>query len=171
MKTYRPCVGIALFNNEGLVFAGERVQKRNSWQMPQGGVDRGESVLQAAHREMHEETGVKSASLLAYTDGWLHYEIPSKRGKHRGQKQMWFAFRLEDESQINVAQAHAEFSSHCFLPLSQMESEIISFKKNVYRQVNILFGALCVNEKLLSKTPRVSGEAFAQAGSVRALWA
>ncbi|MBA4334929.1 MAG: RNA pyrophosphohydrolase, partial [Methylobacterium sp.] len=105
---YRPCVGLALFNADGLVFVGRRANKSlrehvapgHEWQMPQGGIDSGETPLQAATRELQEETNVTSVSLLAESPGWLAYDLPLEigqqawKGRWRGQAQKWFAFRL-----------------------------------------------------------------------------
>ncbi|MFN3502204.1 MAG: RNA pyrophosphohydrolase, partial [Allorhizobium sp.] len=102
---YRPCVGIMVLNREGLVWAGRRLSEGNSeydgspqlWQMPQGGIDPGEDPLPAAMRELYEETGMKSVSLLAEAGRWINYDLPAHligiglRGKFRGQTQRWFA--------------------------------------------------------------------------------
>ena len=169
MRIYRPCVGIALFDDAGHVFVGERIQQRNSWQMPQGGIDKGESPLEAARRELQEETGVSQATLLAQTLGWLHYEIPSTKGKHRGQKQIWFAFKVLDKNEINVAQDHAEFRSYKFIPLAKTIDSIVGFKREVYRQVHTLFAAL--EGQLPSEEKRREGSKIAKTGNVSSHWA
>ena len=105
---YRPCVGLALFNAEGLVFIGRRADKTkrehvapgHAWQMPQGGIDEGETPLEAARRELAEETNVTSVELLGEAPGWLAYDLPvdigkeAWKGRWRGQAQKWFAFRF-----------------------------------------------------------------------------
>ena len=169
MRTYRPCVGIALFDDAGHVFVGERIQQRDSWQMPQGGIDKGETPLEAARRELKEETGVSRATLLAQTLGWLHYEIPSTKGKHRGQKQVWFAFRVQDKSEINVAQQHAEFRSFKFIPLVKTIDSIVGFKREVYRQVHTLFAA--IEGPMPSEETRRSFSKIAVTGNVSSHWA
>jgi putative (di)nucleoside polyphosphate hydrolase len=115
---YRPCVGIMLINRQGLVFVGRRkgklpehVDDTHSWQMPQGGIDDGEEPLDAALRELFEETNVKSVTLLKEIPHWLTYDLPdavahqSWKGRYKGQTQRWFAFRFEaEDSEINIHQ-------------------------------------------------------------------
>ena len=160
---YRRCVGIVLFNDEGKVWAGRRlVAPHNSeekkgetklWQMPQGGIDKKEDPLKAAKRELWEETGVTTASFLAETSDWLHYDLPAEmigiglKGKYRGQTQKWFAFRFEgDESEINISEppdgAHPEFDAWEWKDLAEMPGLIVDFKRGVYEQVVAEFEGL-----------------------------
>jgi putative (di)nucleoside polyphosphate hydrolase len=151
---YRPCVGLALFNAEGLVFIGRRADKTKrehvapgyAWQMPQGGIDEGETPLAAARRELAEETNVTSVELLGEAPGWLAYDLPVDIGKEawksrwRGQAQKWFAFRLtgsEDEIDIlTPAGGHKpEFDAWRWARLDETPDLIIPFKRDVYRQV------------------------------------
>ncbi|PTM41011.1 putative (di)nucleoside polyphosphate hydrolase [Bosea sp. 124] len=155
---YRPCVGLALFNAQGLVFVGRRANKSlrehvaegHEWQMPQGGIDKGEMPLQAATRELQEETNVTSVALLAESPGWLAYDLPADIGKEawkgrwRGQAQKWFAFRLiGPDSEIDIetpAGGHkAEFDAWRWERLDRMPALIIPFKQDVYREVAALF--------------------------------
>jgi putative (di)nucleoside polyphosphate hydrolase len=155
---YRPCVGLALFNADGLVFIGRRANKKqrehvapgHEWQMPQGGIDAGETPLEAAWRELQEETNVTSAVLLAEAPGWLTYDLPADIGKQawkgrwRGQAQKWFAFRLTGSDAeidiLNPAGGHkAEFDAWRWVSLSETPALIIPFKQGVYRQVAALF--------------------------------
>ena len=151
---YRPCVGIMVLNAEGLVWAGRRIAIGNSeydgspqlWQMPQGGIDKGEDPLKAAYRELYEETGIKSVSLLADAPGWINYDLPDHllgvafKGRYRGQAQKWFAFRFEgEEDEIDIltpAGGHkAEFDAWRWARLDETPELIIPFKQDVYRQV------------------------------------
>ncbi len=152
---YRRCVGLALFNRDGLVFMGRRANKKlkehvapnHEWQMPQGGIDEGEDPLAAAMRELFEETNVSSARLLAQSRNWLTYDLPvdvsrsAWKGRFKGQTQKWFAFRFEGhDSEINVhtpgGGAHkAEFDDWAWKPLAQAPELIIPFKRGVYEAV------------------------------------
>ncbi len=155
---YRPCVGIALFNRAGLVFTGRRANKAlrehvspgHEWQMPQGGIDENEDPLKAAFRELQEETSVTTVSLIAEAPGWLTYELPDDiakeawRGRYRGQRQKWFAFRFEgEESEINIlspAGGHkAEFDAWRWERLTNLPELIIPFKRPVYEGVVAAF--------------------------------
>lgn len=158
---YRPCVGLALFNPAGLVFIGRRANRSqrehvapgHEWQMPQGGIDAGEQPIEAAYRELREETNVSSVSLLAEAPDWLSYDLPHEigkgawRGKYRGQSQKWFAFRFEgDESEIDILNPGGghkpEFDGWRWVPLAETPELIIPFKRDVYREVARLFAGV-----------------------------
>lgn len=151
---YRPCVGVMVLNREGLVWAGRRIPEENSeydgspqlWQMPQGGIDKGEEPLEAAWRELYEETGIKSASLLAEAPDWINYDLPAQligiglKGKYRGQTQRWFAFRFEgseDEIAINPPPGGhtAEFDAWEWKRMEELPELIVPFKREVYLKV------------------------------------
>lgn len=151
---FRPCVGIALFNSAGLVWVGCRSDKDAEgegeghwWQMPQGGLDKGEDPYQAALRELYEETSVKSVSLIREAPNWLTYDLPSDLvgqswgGRYRGQKQKWFALRFEgNDDEINVVNPGGgkfkpEFSQWRWQKLDGLPALIIPFKRNVYEEV------------------------------------
>lgn len=151
---YRPCVGIVVINNEGLVWSGRRIAEGNSeydgspqlWQMPQGGIDKGEDPTTAAYRELYEETGMRSVTLLGQSRNWINYDLPSHligiglKGKYRGQTQRWCAFRFEgseDEIQINPPPGghSAEFDAWEWKPIRELPNLIVPFKRNVYEQV------------------------------------
>jgi putative (di)nucleoside polyphosphate hydrolase len=151
---YRPCVGVMILNRAGLVWAGRRIPAENSeydgspqlWQMPQGGIDRGEDPLEAAYRELYEETGMKTVTLLAEAKDWINYDLPPQligiglKGKFRGQTQRWFAFRFDgDESEIAINPPpgghSAEFDAWDWKPMAELPELIVSFKRGVYEQV------------------------------------
>ncbi|MCO5162135.1 MAG: RNA pyrophosphohydrolase [Mesorhizobium sp.] len=155
---YRPCVGIMVLNRDGLVWAGRRIAEQDSemsgatklWQMPQGGIDKGEDPLPAARRELYEETGMKSVSLLAEAPGWFNYDLPKEvlgialKGKYRGQTQKWFAFRFEgDESEIAIDPppgGHtAEFDRWEWKPMQELPELIVPFKRGIYERVVAAF--------------------------------
>lgn len=152
---YRPCVGIVLLNRDGLVFLGRRrgtggpegAAGAYAWQLPQGGIDPGEAPLDAALRELHEETNVRSASLVAEHPEWLTYDLPIQRasrawrGRYRGQTQRWFALRFTgDEGEIDVLNpgggAHRpEFDAWRWERLADVPALAIPFKREVYDAV------------------------------------
>ena len=158
---YRPCVGVMLINRDGQVFVGRRraeagpehVDGGHAWQMPQGGIDAGEAPLEAALRELAEETSVTTVSLLAEAPDWLSYDLPPAvigrawKGRYRGQTQKWFAFRFDgDESEINIltpAGGHkAEFDAWRWVAMADLPGLIIPFKRPVYEQVVAAFSHL-----------------------------
>ncbi len=140
---YRPCVGIMLLNARGDVFTGQRIDSTvEAWQMPQGGIDEGEEPLDAALRELREETGVTQVSLIAQLDEWLPYDLPDALipklwgGKYRGQTQRWFAFRLEaDDAHINIETDEPEFKAWQWIAPAQLPEMIVPFKRELYTQV------------------------------------
>ncbi|MDM9621253.1 RNA pyrophosphohydrolase [Rhizobium sp. S96] len=151
---YRPCVGVMILNRSGLVWAGRRIPEENSeydgspqlWQMPQGGIDKGEEPIDAAYREVYEETGIRTVTLLAEAKDWINYDLPAHlvgiglKGKFRGQTQRWFAFRFEgDESEIAINPppgGHAaEFDAWEWKPMEALPDLIVPFKRQVYDQV------------------------------------
>lgn len=141
---YRPCVGIMLINQDGKVWLGERIDTPNAWQMPQGGIDEGETPDQAALRELEEETGLKpkDVSILDMTSDWLHYDLPDDRiplfwgGRYRGQKQIWFLIRLHSwDNAINIETKHPEFSDWQWFDMNDVADHAVPFKRAVYKQV------------------------------------
>ncbi len=155
---YRPCVGVALFNARGRVFLGRRRSKGDFdtvaapflWQMPQGGVDAGETPYAAALRELYEETNVSSVALLAEAPNWLTYDLPPEagnrwRGKYRGQAQRWFALRFTgDDGEIDIESpaggAHRpEFDAWRWERLDALPELVVPFKREVYDAVVAAF--------------------------------
>lgn len=147
---YRPGVGVMLINREGLVWTGRRIPKwagdrsQYIWQMPQGGIDKGEDPVDAAFRELFEETGVTSADLLAEVPQWLSYDLPEDllgvalKGRYRGQRQRWFAMRFwGDDSEINIRPrtGKAEFDRWAWRQASELPDLITSFKRPIYQTV------------------------------------
>lgn len=144
---YRPCAGIALFNLDGLVWVGQRAAfSRPAWQMPQGGIDRGETPRQAALRELGEEIGLTHAEVLAEAPEWYSYDFPSGlgRGRHRGQAQRWFALlhRGGDDAFDLAAHHPAEFSTWRWVTLEAAVALVVPFKRPVYQAVAAAFGHL-----------------------------
>ena len=140
---YRRGVGIVLLNGKDEVFVAQRIDSPEpAWQMPQGGLDRGEEPLAAAWRELYEETGVRSAVLLEETANWLRYDLPRElvpniwKGRYRGQEQKWFAFRFTgNDAEIKIDGEHPEFSAWTWADLRKTPEMIVGFKRPLYEQV------------------------------------
>ncbi|HTP76503.1 MAG TPA: RNA pyrophosphohydrolase [Rhizomicrobium sp.] len=144
---YRPCVGMMLVNREGLVFVGRRIdQTIEGWQMPQGGIDEGETPLEAAMRELKEEVGTDKAEFLAEMDEWLAYDLPphllgvALHGRYRGQRQKWIALRFTGEdSDIDIRTHEPEFAAWKWLALEALPRLIVPFKRDTYTKVIAAF--------------------------------
>ena len=142
---YRKNVGMVLVNTNGHIFAGKRLDNNSdAWQMPQGGIDKGETPEVAAFRELSEETGIhhSKARLIGATAGWLSYDIPVElipklwNGQYRGQEQKWFAFEfLGKDSDINIITKEPEFSEWAWKSKKDLLSSIVPFKLEVYQKV------------------------------------
>ena len=136
-------VGIILLNHENKVFVGKRIDNpKNFWQMPQGGVNQNENFLQAAKRELEEETGIKSVELVKELSGWLGYNLPKNllgrvlEGKYRGQKQKWFIMKFIGKgNEINVKTKNPEFLDWKWIRVSKLPSIAVSFKVDLYKKL------------------------------------
>ena len=144
---YRPCVGVMLFNREGLVFVGRRIdQTVEGWQMPQGGIDEGETPVEAGFREMKEEIGTNNAELLREYPDWLDYDLPAHllgvalHGRYRGQRQKWLAMRITGEnSEIDIRTPEPEFAQWKWLAVEALPRLIVPFKRDTYAKVIAAF--------------------------------
>lgn len=147
---YRQCVGVALFNEEGKVLVGERIDTPGAWQMPQGGIDKGEDLKRAAFREMREEIGTDKAEIIRIAERNLKYDIPHEygpegrnlwNGKYRGQEQTWIAMRFTGvDSDIDLnADERPEFSHYQWVKLQDTIDLIVPFKRDVYAELISLF--------------------------------
>ena len=164
---YRDCVGTAVFNDKGLVLIGrrkpdddpeDRSEFEAPWQMPQGGMDKGEKPEATALRELFEETSIKSVEQIAEIPGWIYYDLPDEalgialKGKYRGQRQRWFAFRFTGkDSEINVTAPGdgtmpAEFDQWRWEELQKLPELVVPFKHDAY--VKIVHGFRDVPAKL-----------------------
>jgi putative (di)nucleoside polyphosphate hydrolase len=147
---YRRNVGLMLIAPDRRIFVGRRAKQPDAWQMPQGGIDKGEEPLQAAQRELYEETGMRSVSLLDEAPNWIYYDLPADlvgiafKGRYRGQTQKWFAFRFHgDVSEIEINPppgGHtAEFDRWAWRPMQELPDLIVPFKRKVYEDVVAAF--------------------------------
>ena len=133
-------VGVIVLNNENKVFVGKRKDNPvDRWQMPQGGVDLGESYLSAMKRELYEETSIKSIEILKEINGFFEYELPKNlvgiiwKGKFRGQKQKWFITRfIGNENEINLQTKNPEFIEWKWIIPDDLPKTIVDFKKKMY---------------------------------------
>jgi putative (di)nucleoside polyphosphate hydrolase len=142
-KGYRAGVGVMLLDRRSLVFVGRRIDTAGeNWQMPQGGIDKGESPRQAARRELKEEAGTDKAEILAESTGWLTYDVPREiagrlwRGRYRGQMQKWFAMRFTGEDRdIDLKTHHPEFDAWKWIAPAELPRLIVPFKRQLYLDV------------------------------------
>ena len=147
---YRPCVGIMLIDRGGRVFVAQRIDTPGTaWQMPQGGIDEGESPRQAALRELHEEVGTDQAEVLAESRELWRYDLPAELvprlwgGRFRGQEQKWLALRfLGRDADIDIATAAPEFRAWRWAELAELPDLIVPFKRQIYLKVIAEFGHL-----------------------------
>tara|TARA_B100001123_G_scaffold12787_1_gene14859 strand:+ start:410 stop:883 length:474 start_codon:yes stop_codon:yes gene_type:complete len=136
-------VGAIVLNNKNRVFVGKRKDNPvDKWQMPQGGVNKGEKLIDAMRRELEEETGIKNIKILKEIDGWSEYELPENllgkiwRGKYRGQKQKWFIVKfLGKDNEIDLKTSNHEFVEWKWLDIESLPGVIVEFKKKVYEEL------------------------------------
>ena len=139
----RSGVGIVVLNKNNKVFVAKRIDnKKDFWQMPQGGVEEGEDYLTAAFRELEEETSIKKVSLIKELDGLTSYELPKDllgiiwKGKYRGQKQKWFVMRfLGQDSEINIKTKNPEFCEWKWIDPENITDLVVNFKRRVYEEI------------------------------------
>lgn len=142
-RPYRRCVGVMLINGDGHVFVGNRIDTPGEhWQMPQGGIDKGEEPRDAALRELEEETGTDAAKVIAESAHWHAYDIPAPisrrlwKGRFRGQTQRWFLLRfLGSDSDIDLNRHQPEFAQWRWAPARTLVDNIVPFKRDIYRKV------------------------------------
>jgi putative (di)nucleoside polyphosphate hydrolase len=136
-------VGIVLLNNNNKIFVGKRIDNPiSSWQMPQGGIDENENCLQAAKRELEEETSVKNVKVIKELNEWLTYELPKNLigkiwgGKFRGQKQKWFIMKfIGEEKEINIKTEKPEFMDWKWIVPPDLPKVAVNFKINLYEKI------------------------------------
>ena len=139
----RSGVGIVVLNKENKVFVAKRIDNpKNFWQMPQGGVDKGENYFNAALRELEEETGIKKVKLIREIDGTMTYELPEHllgiiwKGKYKGQKQKWFLMKyLGSDDDINIKTTNPEFLEWKWIDLNMITEVVVDFKLHIYKEL------------------------------------
>ena len=147
---YRAGVGMMLLNGDGLVLVGKRLDVvSDAWQMPQGGIDDGESPAQAAIRELKEEVGSAAATIIGESGEWYTYDLPGDlvktlwQGRYRGQRQKWFVLRFDGRaSDITVDTEHPEFSAVKWIEPARLPDVIVPFKRDLYRALLVEFAPL-----------------------------
>ena len=149
----RDGVGIIVLNKENKVFVAKRIDNpKNFWQMPQGGVDKNEDYLNAAYRELKEETSIQNVKLIKELDGLITYELPKNllgiiwKGKYKGQKQKWFIMKfLGEDNEINIQTKYPEFLEWKWIDLEKITDNVVNFKLNVYKEVKRKVKKILIN--------------------------
>ena len=136
-------VGIVVLNKNNKIFVAKRIDNpKDFWQMPQGGVDQNESYLDAAYRELYEETNIKEIELIKEVEEFTTYELPDHllgiiwKGKFKGQKQKWFIMRfVGNEDEINIKTKKPEFLDWKWIDVNEITNKVVDFKYEVYKKV------------------------------------
>jgi len=143
---YRKGVGIMLINKQKKVFVGKRIDNAEAWQMPQGGIDKGENVINAMRRELKEETGISSIKIIKQSAFEHIYDLPKNligklwKGKYGGQNQTWFLVQFTgDEKEINLNQKHPEFKEWRWIEAKKLPELIVPFKRGLYEKLILEF--------------------------------
>ena len=154
-EKYRPNVGAVIFNKNADIWIGKRadISSKSSWQMPQGGIDINEPSLEAAVREVYEETGIKSIKHVSFIDKWIKYKLPANiavnkwNGKYVGQMQKWYLFYFYgNDSEVNInIDKNPEFSDWKWADKKYIEKNVTDFRKNIYKTVFKKFSINIVN--------------------------
>ena len=150
----RSGVGIVLLNKRNEVFVARRLDNaKKFWQMPQGGVDKNEDYLDAAYRELEEETSINNVKLIKKLDGFITYELPKNligiiwKGKYKGQKQKWFVMKfLGQDSDINLKTKHPEFFEWKWVALDKITDLVVEFKLSVYKEIKEKVKKILINK-------------------------
>ena len=146
-------VGIVFLNNNNKIFVAKRIDNpKNFWQMPQGGVDKNENLLNAAYRELKEETSIENVKLIKELDGFMTYELPSNligiiwKGRYRGQKLKWFVMKfLGNDNEININTKKPEFLDWKWIELDKITEVVVKFKLEVYKKVKKEIKKILIN--------------------------
>ena len=146
-------VGIVLLNKDNKIFVAKRIDNpKNFWQMPQGGVDKDEDFLEAAYRELKEETSIHNVELIKELNGITTYELPDHllgiiwQGKYRGQSQKWFLMRFKgDENEINIKTKNPEFLDWKWIEIDKITEVVVNFKLEVYKEVKEKIKKILIN--------------------------
>tara|TARA_Y100001970_G_scaffold223860_1_gene275702 strand:- start:862 stop:1335 length:474 start_codon:yes stop_codon:yes gene_type:complete len=139
----RKGVGVALINNNNQIFVAKRIDNPNDfWQMPQGGIDKGENPMEAALRELKEETSIKSVKLIRQINDEITYYLPDSllgiiwKGKYKGQTQKWFIMRfIGNDKEINLKTKYPEFLEWKWTDIESITEKVVDFKLHVYEKI------------------------------------